>query len=139
LWAEEDEQIELLVGERHRRAIDAHLPAAGVHLDPVAHDDHRRLGSRRPRRGGAVPAQDGLDASDDLAWRERLDDVVVGPELQADHAIDLTVACGQEENRHEALQPDTPADLEAVDARQPDVEDHQSRPVLCHQLQAALS
>ena len=54
----------------------------------------------RARRGAA---QDGRDPGDHLARAERLDHIVVGAELDAEHPVDLLVARGQEQDRQLAL------------------------------------
>ncbi len=74
-----------------------------------------------------------------LAGRERLGHVVVGAELEPEDAVDLAVACGEEEDGQRAVDPDATAHLQAVDARQPDVEHHQHGPVLRRQLQPPLA
>ncbi len=63
----------------------------------AAHADARGGGDRRRRCGRRVghAPQHGADARHQLARRERLDDVVVGPELEPDDAIGL-VATGRE-------------------------------------------
>ena len=71
--------------------------------------------------------------------RERLGDVVVGAQLEAEHAVDLAVAGGEEQHRHVLVGADAAAHLEAVDVGQADVEHHQHRPVLLDQLEAALA
>jgi hypothetical protein len=75
---------------------------------------------------GAVGAPDHrLHPGDDLARGEGLGDVVVGAELEAEHAVDLVVARGAEQDRHPvAVGPQPPAHLGAVHLRQPDVEHH---------------
>jgi hypothetical protein len=70
------------------------------------------------------PAQQHLDARHELAGGERLAQVVIGSELETEHAVELLVARGQEDDRQligAAAQP--PAQLEAVHARHHDVED----------------
>ena len=72
---------------------------ADVDLEVVA-DRERRC--RRARGVGLAAPQDGLHPGDDLARRERLGDVVVGAELEAEDAVDLAVARGEEQHRHRA-------------------------------------
>ena len=74
-------------------------------------------------RGAVRPAQHGLQPGRQLARRERLRDVVVGADLEAEHAVDLLVARGQHHDREIGAVADLAADVEAVDARQADVED----------------
>ena len=54
------------------------------------------------------------DPGHQLAGRERLDQVVVGPQLQPEDAVHLVVARREEEDGHRAAGPDLAADLEAV-------------------------
>src|SRR5687768_1787667 len=67
----------------------------GGELEVLAGDARLEAGVVQPQaalgRGSAAPgaAQDGLDAGDDLARAERLADVVVGAELEAEQAVDL--------------------------------------------------
>ena len=48
------------------------------------------------------PAQDGLDPRDELARRERLGEVVVGAELEAEQLVELVVAGGEHHDRDRA-------------------------------------
>ena len=82
--------------------------------------------TRPPRGVGEVAVrapQERLDPAHQLAQPERLGQVVVGAELQADDLVDLVVAGRQDEDRRLGAGRAEPAqDLEAVDARQADVE-----------------
>jgi hypothetical protein len=61
-----------------------------------------------------------------LPDREGLGDVVVRPQLQAHHLVDLLAARGQHHDRLvEALAPQRLADLEPRELGQHDVEDHE--------------
>ena len=72
----------------------------------------------------------GPDPGHQLLGLERLDDVVVGARLQAEHDVD-GVALGREHHdRHAGLGPDRPADVDAVHAGQHQVEQHDVRPQL---------
>ena len=73
----------------------------------------------------AGAAQGGPDAGDELGDLERLLDVVVGAGLEADDDIDRVGARGQHHDRDRRGPADRPADLEAVEARQHDVEEHE--------------
>ena len=73
-------------------------------------------------------AQQRLDPAHQLAQAERLGQVVVGAELEADDLVDLVVARRQDQDRHlGAGGADAAQHLEAVDAGQADVEDHEVR------------
>ena len=98
----------------------------------------RRAGSSRTRpisigpsargggRGGAP--QDGADPRDHLASAERLDDVVVGAELEADDAVGLLPARREDDDRHARRRPQLAADVEPGAVRQPDVEQDEIGP-----------
>ena len=76
------------------------------------------------RHAGAP--QRGLHARAELAHRERLGDVVVGAELEAEHLVDLLRLGREHDDRHRrALRAQPLADLEAVHPRQHQVEHHE--------------
>ena len=60
-----------------------------------------------PPRAGDAPgaAQHGPHPRHELARAERLGDVVVGAQLQAEHAVDLVVAGGHEQHRRPVVRP----------------------------------
>ena len=60
--------------------------------------DFERPAAASPDRAAA--AQDRADARHDLASAERLDDVVVGAELETDHAVGLLPARREHDDRH---------------------------------------
>ena len=69
-------------------------------------------------------AQDRADAQGELARAERLDDVVVGADLETGDPVLLLAARGEhDDGQVGALGPQPSADLEAVDAGQHEVED----------------
>ena len=106
-----------------------HLAPAGVDGDrPGLHD----LG-----RGAAVdPAQHRLDPRDQLGGGERLGEVVVAAELEAEHAVDLAVACGEEDHRDLRRLAEALAHLEPVDVGEADVEHDEAGPVRADRLEA---
>ena len=67
-------------------------------------------------------ADQGADALDQQALRERLPDVVVGAHAQAEQLVDLVVLRGQEDHRDRALPAQLAQQLHAVHARHLDVE-----------------
>ena len=92
------------------------------------------------RRALPGPAQDGAHPRHQLAGRERLDQVVVGPQLQAEDAVDLVVARREEEDGHRAAGADLAADVEPVAcAREADVEDDDPGVRLLEDLEALLA
>jgi hypothetical protein len=114
---EEREQVELLGGQLDRLAGDGDV----VRL-LVEHHVAEREGAVALLR--LRPAEDRLHPRDELARRERLGQIVVGADLEPDDAIGLLVARGEHEDRHLRAHADVAADLEAVLARQADVEQH---------------
>ena len=90
--------------------------------------------AKRPARGGrrrgqarlrAQAAQDGADAGNHLARAERLGNVIVAAEFEADDAVDLVGTGGQEQDRDVGLPAQTAADVETADIGQADIEDDQ--------------
>ena len=69
------------------------------------------------------PAEDRVDAGDDLARAERLGHVVVGADPEADEDVGLGVAGGQHQHRDGAVGLDPPAGFDPVEARRRQVED----------------
>ena len=61
------------------------------------------LASRRPPRSASRPAEDRLDPEQELARAERLHDVVVGADLEADDAVDLLALRGEHDHRQRAI------------------------------------
>ncbi len=118
---EEEEEVELLRREPERAAVELDLARAGVEREVVEREPLH--GDRRESRA----AQDGADARRELARRERLGDVVVGAELEADDAVGLLAAGGEHDHRQVALRPDPAAEREPVRSRQHHVEHDQVR------------
>ena len=69
------------------------------------------------------PAQRRLHPAAELADAERLGDVVVGADLEAEDLVDLVVAGGQHDDRNLAPGAEPAADLDPVEARHHHVED----------------
>ena len=63
-----------------------------------------------------------LTRATQLGGRERLGEVVVAAELETEHAVDLAVACGEEDHRDLRGLAEAPAHLQPVDVGEPDVE-----------------
>ena len=97
----------------------------------------RRAARRRVDLEGADPhrlhrlvaplgaAQHRADARDHLGARERLDDVVVGAQLEADDLVGLGAARGDHHDRRVALAAQRAGHVAAVAVRQRQVEQHQ--------------
>ena len=76
------------------------------------------------------------DPQRQLARAERLDHVVVGAVLQADHPVGLLAERGQHDHRHGRGPAQLPAHLESVHPGQHQIEHEQVGLVGAHQLQA---
>ena len=103
-------------------AVSSTVGVADLHLARVAaHGDRpeRELVGLRALLGAA---EDRLDPRGELARRERLRDVVVGAELEADDPVGLLVAGGQHDHRHGRALAHLAADVEPVHPGQADVE-----------------
>ena len=81
-------------------------------------------------------AHPGPDPGDQLLGLERLDDVVVGPGLEADDHVDGVALGGEHHDRDAGLGPDLPADVDAVLAGQHQVEQHHVGPVVAERRRA---
>ena len=68
-----------------------------------------------------------MNACDQHARLDRLDDVVIRAELEADDVVDVVVARGDDEDRQIRGGAQLLAHGEAVAARQPEVEHHEVR------------
>src|SRR5665647_3789232 len=64
-------------------------------------------------------------SGDELTWFERLRDVVVGPGLETVDDVSGVGLSGEHDDRNPGVGPDPPADGDAVEARQHEIEQHQ--------------
>jgi hypothetical protein len=120
------------VEEREFGAGEVHRPAADPHFIPgridgqVADFQHRR-NVRDPLR----PApQDAPDPGREHLGTERLDDVILGAQLEPGHDVRILALCGEHDHRHAGRAGFTlerPAHVEAADARQHQIEQDQVR------------
>src|SRR5579862_9248139 len=112
------EQAELGSSGGGELASHAELHGAGVNGDVLEGDGGGR--------GGALEAaEDSLDAGEELAGSERLGDVVVGSELEAEDALVFSRTRGEEDDGDGAQRgvvAETAADVESVAAGDHDVE-----------------
>jgi hypothetical protein len=65
------------------------------------------------------------DPGDQQPRADRLGHVVVDPQAESPHDVVLAAAAGEDEDRHPAVPPDPPTDLEPVQVRQAQVDDEQ--------------
>ena len=98
--------------------------AGEVDLDRAEVDDGRRAVDRDCLLGAP---ELGPDAGGQLAQAERLGDVVVGAELEADDLVELRVLGRQHQDRHARFGPDDPADLDPGQLGQHQVEQDEVR------------
>ena len=130
------QQAKLGGGQRHIAAAHGGAVRRRVEADLAELDD----------RGGllfaGVPAQDRLDPQDDLARAERLGDVVVGAELEADDAVELLALRGQHDERQaggRGVALEQARELEAVEARQHQIEDDEVGETAANRLESAVA
>src|SRR6185436_5256671 len=115
------EDAELRDGERQRVTLPRRLEAVEVEREVACHQN-LRWGAGLLAEGAA--AEEHAHARHQLAHREGLAEVVVGTELEAEHAVELLVLGGEEDDRQRLRDAaDAATELEAVHARHEDVED----------------
>ena len=85
------------------------------------------------RRLGVRAAEHSAHTRYELAWGKRLRDVVVCAEVEADDAVRLLPARRQQYDRQRGAAADPATELEAVGAREHDVEDDEIRRLLLEQ------
>jgi hypothetical protein len=113
-----DQQVELGPRQRDLSAVPLDRPTRDIDGERSEVEPIRQVATALP-----APAAEGSpDSCDELGHLERLLDVVVGSRLEPDHDIDRVAAGGQHDDRDRRLAPDRPADLEAVQPREHDVE-----------------
>ena len=115
--------------------------AGRVHLQPAAHDAlGRGLVALAVRPGARLdPAQDSADAGDEEALAERLGDIVVGAERQAQRLVQLVVLARQEDGGDGALLAQPAEQLMPVHPRHLDVEHGEIGRILGQRLQRRLA
>ena len=124
------QQRVLLGRELDVGAVAAHAPRDQIDL---------AVAERAPRRRRAMPAEERLHARHQLRRPERLDDVVVGADVQPQHHVRLLPFGGEHEDRHvETVSAHCLADLVAVDRGQHHIEQNQIRLVLQSRVEAGL-
>ena len=91
------------------------------------------------RRQGVRAAQDGVDARQKFARVEGLHDIIVSANFEADDAVKLLGASGEQDHGDVVGFTDVPAQREAIFARHHDVEDDEVYPVFLDRLARGLS
>ena len=118
---ERGEQLELLRRQLELAAVEACAACALVDLEVSG--AQRAIAAGKGRRAPHYRA----DPGDQLAQPVRLDDVVVGAELEPDHAVGLFPTCGEDDDRDARALAQLPADVEPVDVRQAQIEQDEVR------------
>lgn len=80
-----------------------------------------------PRTQAVSQDEDPEDAGDELAGAERFGHVVVGADREPDELLDLFAACGEYHHIAVGESSQRPAHLNAVEDRQPEIENHHVR------------
>jgi len=109
-------------GRRGRRGRFVEADQARSRVDRQTAHDQGTLGDLR-----AAAAKDRAEACFDLLDPERLDDVVIGATIQGPDHVRVVVACGDDDDRHLADRPKHRQNLQAINVRQPEVEEHDVR------------
>ena len=112
------EQLRLLA--REAELMPVQRDAQRGQMDRQAADDQRFAG-----RMLVHAADNGADARHDLARGERLDDVVVRADIQAENAVRILVLGGDHQDWNIGHRTDAAAYVQAVDAREHDIQQHQ--------------
>jgi hypothetical protein len=84
-------------------------------------------------------SQQRIDSGQQNLRLHRFDDVVVGPEFQAEHLVEIVVACREDENGIGVGRPQLPAYRESILARQSEIEDDEVRNVAPHVIDDAIA
>src|SRR5262249_24962966 len=113
------QELELHVRELHR--LLAHLDGPPTEVDPQPVDGDQFLLVGSMPRGGRAPKKR-PDPAPELTDGERLRDVVVRAQLEAQDLVELVVARREHDDRNGALGPQALADLEPVELRDHHVE-----------------
>jgi hypothetical protein len=127
------EQFELQRAQGNDRPGNRHAATPKVD-SKVAQLDHARF-----PRGRLGAPENRPDPRNELARRERLGQVVVGSQLEAQDPIDLLVPGGEDQNRHASPSPQLLADFDSVQVGQTEIEDDEARVTPLDGLEAALA
>ena len=116
------QQVELGEGEEDLDAGHPHSPCAPVDLELADLLGAAGVG-RRPG-----PPGDGADPGDEFSEPERLDQVVIGAQLEPDHPINLFTPGADHQNGDVGAAAKAPAHLEAVDVGKTEIQQHHVDP-----------
>ena len=113
---EREQQRVLKARQRLLPVVDAHLAGRAVDFQ-AAEAQHIR------RCGVAAPPQNRTQPREQLAGLERLRQIVIRPQLEADHAVERVAARRQHQERNRGFGADVLAEVQAIRVRQHQVED----------------
>ena len=116
--------------ELRRRQIDRVAVPGHPHPRNIEHEVARTKRFEIAR--GRMAAQHGADARHQLARAERLGDVVIGAQLEADELVGFVVARGEHDDREVTRSADGPRDVEPVEPGQSKIEDDEVRSLRAH-------
>ena len=129
LVAEEGQDVELGGGEVDRLAVERGPAGGRLECHPAQPQGPAGgVGGGGRVAGPPDPAEDGVDPGHQLPGAERLGQVVVGADGQADEQVGLRVPGRQHEDGHRPVLLDPAAHLEAVEAGEHQVEDDEVGP-----------
>src|SRR5260221_11978639 len=128
------EEIEFCIAERDLTAV-GRLEAADIQVELPAAEavGANSLGPHLARLGPAA-AQHGPDAREQLARAAGLGEVIVGGDLESDHAVGLVLAAGEDDDRQARLLAELARNLHPVLAGQPQVEEEEIDGLARHDL-----
>ena len=138
MGGEQIQQLHLARRTGHALAGQADAIALGLDLQRAIFERSELFLVRRAVILVGAP-QHSLDAGDDLARGERLDDIVVRAHLQAQNAVDLLTARGEHDDGQRALAPHALADLHAGHTRHHLIQQHEVIMIPMGHLQRALA
>ena len=117
---ETKEQPELEWRKFQRRSVEAGLHRIRVDLEAIGEEDRLII----PGVQSATP-EERPDARHELPRRERLDDVIVGANVESHDLIGVARPRGEHQDWYVASGADPMRDLEAIETGKHDVEDHE--------------
>ncbi len=113
---------------QHRPFTHRQFDHALAHAGPLGRSVQRQIAQRQHGRFGRIAARQRFDARHQFGAGEGLDQVVVGAQLQAAHAVYDGIARRQQQYRYvAAARAQPPHHFEAVDAGQADIEHYHVR------------
>jgi hypothetical protein len=98
-------------------------------IDDQIADGQRTALFGRSCLGTLRAPQHGLDPRQEHVQIKGLGHIVVGPQLQPQHFVQLTASRGHKDHGHTHLRPKVPQGIQAIHSRESDVQQHQVRPV----------